>query len=570
MRLISLKIGSDKEGEKQRFKNLKNVCIAFDKDEWITVVIGWNGTGKSNVLEALATLFRDLIMGKDQWNNKNKPSFAYVVRYFCHDKEIEINADPDRASNAYIVSYRELNPKESNQPPEQQDLLPAAETDTATLHPIKFTEFKKRQDEFVPKYIFGYYSGHSDRMYEVFRPYLERYDKDLRNGIDPGLRQLFYARPVHSQFALLAFMLNEEVFVKTFLENHFGIDTEVGIDSVLFVLNQPSWKSNAADGDERFWNSRGVVKDFLSRLYDVALAPIRIKRRTKTSLWNNTTLEYLYLYVKDLTSLKKLVGDKAPREFFRDLESTYVSELISEVRIRVKLKNNDGTVVFKELSEGEQQLLTVLGLLRFTAEEEGLFLLDEPDTHLNPQWSVDYFKYLKMFVDSGKGSGGSSHIVLNTHNPLAVAELAREQVQILYRDTEDLSISAHLPEFDPRGMGYSGIVTSDMFGLASQLDKRTQRRLEIYRTLASIPERNACQELRFQVVSRWLDDDRFNLMQRDDDYQRYLILRRKRLEQQAETEDYQELIKFALSLSAEERNAIAKQSIADLLEGESE
>lgn len=570
MRLISLKIGSDKEGEKQRFKNLKNVCIAFDKDEWITVVIGWNGTGKSNVLEALATLFRDLIMGKDQWNNKNKPSFAYVVRYFCHDKEIEINADPDRASNVYIVSYRELNPKESNQPPEQQDLLPAAETDTATLHPIKFTEFKKRQDEFVPKYIFGYYSGHSDRMYEVFRPYLERYDKDLRNGIDPGLRQLFYARPVHSQFALLAFMLNEEVFVKTFLENHFGIDTEVGIDSVLFVLNQPSWKSNAADGDERFWNSRGVVKDFLSRLYDVALAPIRIKRRTKTSLWNNTTLEYLYLYVKDLTSLKKLVGDKAPREFFRDLESTYVSELISEVRIRVKLKNNDGTVVFKELSEGEQQLLTVLGLLRFTAEEEGLFLLDEPDTHLNPQWSVDYFKYLKMFVDSGKGSGGSSHIVLNTHNPLAVAELAREQVQILYRDTEDLSISAHLPEFDPRGMGYSGIVTSDMFGLASQLDKRTQRRLEIYRTLASIPERNACQELRFQVVSRWLDDDRFNLMQRDDDYQRYLILRRKRLEQQAETEDYQELIKFALSLSAEERNAIAKQSIADLLEGESE
>jgi predicted ATPase len=570
MRLISLKIGSEKEGDKQRFKNLKNVCIDFDEDEWITVIIGWNGTGKSNVLEALATLFRDLIMGKDQWNNKDKPSFAYIVRYFCHDKEIEINADPDRTGGVYEVSYRELNPKESDQPTVQKDLLPQAEADPGTLHPIKFSELKKRQDEFIPKYIFGYYSGHSDRMYEVFRPYLERYDKDLRNGVDPGLRQLFYARPVHSQFALLAFMLNEEAFVKNFLEDHFGIDTDVGIDSVLFVLNQPSWKSNADDGDERFWNSRGVVKDFLSRLYEVALAPIRIKRRTKTSLWNTTNLEYLYLYVKDLASLKKLVGDKAPREFFRDLESTYVSELISEVRIRVKLKNNDGTVVFKELSEGEQQLLTVLGLLRFTAEEEGLFLLDEPDTHLNPQWSVDYFKYLKMFVDSGKGSGGSSHIVLNTHNPLAVAELAREQVQILYRDTEDLSISAHLPEFDPRGMGYSGIVTSDMFGLASQLDKCTQRRLEIYRTLASIPERNACQELRFQVVSRWLDDDRFNLMQRDDDYQRYLILRRKRLEQQAETEDYQELITFALSLSAEERNTIAKQSIADLLEGENE
>ncbi|TOM44863.1 hypothetical protein CGH75_27395, partial [Vibrio parahaemolyticus] len=75
-------------------------------------------------------------------------------------------------------------------------------------------------------------------------------------------------------------------------------------------------------------------------------------------------------------------GDKLPSEFFQDLESTYVSELISEVRIRVKLKKNDGSVTFRELSEGEQQLLTVLGLLRFTAEDESLFLLDEPDTHL--------------------------------------------------------------------------------------------------------------------------------------------------------------------------------------------
>jgi predicted ATPase len=564
MRLISLKIGSEKEGDKQRFKNLKNVCIDFDEDEWITVVIGWNGTGKSNVLEALATLFRDLIMGKDQWNNKDKPSFAYIVRYFCHDKEIEINADPDRTGGVYEVSYRELNPKESDQPTVQKDLLPQAEADPGTLHPIKFSELKKRQDEFIPKYIFGYYSGHSDRMYEVFRPYLERYDKDLRNGVDPGLRQLFYARPVHSQFALLAFMLNEEAFVKSFLEDHFGIDTDVGIDSVLFVLNQPSWKSNADDGDERFWNSRGVVKDFLSRLYEVALAPIRIKRRTKTSLWNTTNLEYLYLYVKDLASLKKLVGDKAPREFFRDLESTYVSELISEVRIRVKLKNNDGTVVFKELSEGEQQLLTVLGLLRFTAEEEGLFLLDEPDTHLNPQWSVDYFKYLKMFVDSGQG-GGSSHIALNTHNPLAVAELAREQIQILYRDPEYLTISSHLPEFDPRGMGYTGIVTSDMFGLPSSVDSRTQRRLEIYRVLASIKERTPFQEIRFTIIQDWLDKDRFKLNQRDDDYQRYLEIRTELLSLQFDESNYQNLIKHALTLSSGERERVAREAVAAVL-----
>ncbi|MGS2718279.1 AAA family ATPase [Eionea flava] len=566
MRLASFTIGSDKKGDKQRFKNLKNVSIDFDENEWITVVIGWNGTGKSNVLEALATLFRDLIMAKDQWGVANKPSFAYKIRYFCHGKDIAIDADPDREGDFYHIHFRELDVTNVDEETQEQGLLfDRSNSKPSSLVAIKFSDFRRQKESFLPKYIFGYYSGHSERMYEVFRPYLEKYDNDLRNGVDPGLRQLFYARPVHSQFALLAFMLNDETFVKEFLEGHFGIDTEVGIDSVLFVLNKPSWNSKAPDGDPRFWMARGVVKNFLSRLYDVALAPIRIKRRTKTSLWNSTNLEYLYLYVKDLDALKQLVGDQAPREFFRDLESTYVSELIDEVRIRVKLKNNDGTVIFRELSEGEQQLLTVLGLLRFTAEEEGLFLLDEPDTHLNPQWSVDYFKYLKLFVDAGHSDNASSHIVLNTHNPLAVAELSREQVQILYRDPEYLTITSHLPEFDPRGMGYTGIVTSDMFGLPSSLDSRTQKRLEIYRVLASIQQRTPMQELRLTVIQQWLDKDRFTLNQRDDDYQRYLELRTAILSQEADTDDYQKLIKFALSLSSEERERVAREAIQQLL-----
>ena len=539
MRLEKLKIGSEKPSQSHRFKNLKDFTVDFDEREWITAVIGWNGTGKSNVLEALATIFRELLGKPNKKGEHTKPelpSFAYQLEYRCHGKRIKLDADPDRMDRYQIQYFEEGKVKALEA---QQSIDFESEEYTGdSFKEISFAEFARRRDDFLPNYVFGYYSGHSERMHAVFKPYLERYDDNLRNGIDPGLRKMFYAEPVHSQFALLAFILNEEPFVQKFLADLFGLDTDVGVDSVLFVLNQPPWKSNATDGDPRFWNARGVVKDFLSRLYDVALAPIRIKRRTQTSLWNSTTLEYLYLFVKDLQSLKSLLGEQPLREFFRDLESTYVSELIDQVRIRVKLKNNDGTVVFHELSEGEQQLLTVLGLLNFTAEEESLFLLDEPDTHLNPQWSVDYFKYLKMFIRPGKGDGASSHIILNTHNPLSIAELSREQVQVLYRDPEYLRITSHLPEHDPRGMGYSGIVTSDMFGLASQLDKRTQRRLEMYRVLASIDERTRCQELRLRVVSRWLDDDRFNLMQRDDDYQRYLILRRKRIEQEAETDEY--------------------------------
>ena len=67
------------------------------------------------------------------------------------------------------------------------------------------------------------------------------------------------------------------------------------------------------------------------------------------------------------------------------MESTYISDLIHETRIKVRKKDAAGNITFKELSEGEQQLLMVLGLLKFTKNEESLFLLDEPDRHLDPE-----------------------------------------------------------------------------------------------------------------------------------------------------------------------------------------
>ncbi|MEF1283953.1 AAA family ATPase [Vibrio sp. M250220] len=579
MRLASFTIGSDREGDRQRFKNLKNVTIDFEEEEWITLVIGWNGTGKSNVLEALALLFRDLIMGKNDKNEKDKPSFAYTLRYFCHEKEIQIDADPDRSKDMYKVSYKDLGEINSEHTV-QADLLSLL-TGEPELVDIKYTTFKKRKDEFLPKYVFGYYSGHSDRMQSVFRPYLQQYDKRLRNAKseDPGLRRLFYALPVHSQFVLLAFVLKQDDLVRHFLDTQLGLETDENaesIDSVLLELNEPSWNLNKSKGPKGthgacktnpdiFWGAEGIVREFLDRVHEVSTAPIKIKRTDEATLWNKKDREYLYMFIKDINKLNELVGEQEPREFFRDLESTYVSELISEVRIRVKLKKNDGTVTFRELSEGEQQLLTVLGLLRFTAEEESLFLLDEPDTHLNPKWSVDYIDYLNKFITSGSDGENNSHIVLTTHNPIAIAELTRDQVQILSRDDESRVIESHKPHYDPQGMGYAGIITSDMFGLGSSLDKRTQKRLETYRALASIENKTRFEELRFQVISEWLDNDRFSMSQRDDDYERYIKIRNTLLNEKSDADSLQELVDFALSLSQEERDDVAKQAITKLL-----
>jgi ABC-type multidrug transport system ATPase subunit len=376
--------------------------------------------------------------------------------------------------------------------------------------------------------------------------------------------------PVHSQFVLLAFLIQQSDVVRTFLDDHLGLDPDEGIESVLFVLRQPPWKSKAADGDPRFWNARGVVRDFLSRLYEIALAPIDVSRRVSTSIWNKETLQFKYLYVKDIAALRHLVGNQSPAQFFRDLESTYVSELIEEVRIRVRLKKNNGSVTFRELSEGEQQLLTVLGLLRFTAEEESLFLLDEPDTHLNPRWSVDYISYLKQFIASGTQQEEDSHVLLTTHNPLAIAELDRGQVQILrmHKQEGHRQIVACYPETAPRGMGYAAIVTSDMFGIASSLDQPTQHLLETQRAFAAKEKLSEDEQHELDRINAQLDRLGFRFFHPDDEYSRYLRLRNELLERQFETEQPEKIAKNVVQMSRAEREDLAKRLIAELLSDE--
>ena len=358
---------------------------------------------------------------------------------------------------------------------------------------VSFAKFTGEMGrEWRPSHVFGYYSGTSGRLEALFNKHQERFYRAL---IDPKqsppenetlssspLRPLFYARPVHSQFVLLSFFCRQEERQREILNKVLGIDR---LESVLFVLREPPWattRPNATvreQGDDRFWYARGVVKGFLGKLYELALSPIRLEQRVDTRFRKQETLEHLYLYLKDTDALTKLAAEyETTSEFFKTLESTYLSDLLADVRIRVWVRKADGVLTFRELSEGEQQLLTVLGLLEFTREQEGIFLLDEPDTHLNPGWSFDYVRMLLQVV----GDDHNSHLVMATHDPLVIAALKREEVLVMSRD-EDGYISANYPELDPQGLGVAGILTSDMFGLSSTIDQPTldkiNRRLQL-------------------------------------------------------------------------------------------
>ena len=238
-------------------------------------------------------------------------------------------------------------------------------------------------------------------------------------------------------------------------------------------LRQPGW-TKSSNRNELFWGARGVVRDFIERVFSHALAPIKITRNEDVSLTGtNIKNEFLHLFLPDINALREVAGNLSPDVFFKMLESTLLSEIIAEVRVRVKVKNVEQALSFRELSEGEQQLLTVLGLLKFTGGRGFLFLLDEPDTHLNPAWDIKYLQYLRDFVSNKN----TSHVIMISHNPLAIAELQKEQVQVMWRD-EKSQVYVDEPGEDPQGMGFEGILMSDMFGLKSPLDPTTQKLLE--------------------------------------------------------------------------------------------
>jgi ABC-type multidrug transport system ATPase subunit len=277
---------------------------------------------------------------------------------------------------------------------------------------------------------------------------------------------------VHSQFVLLSFFRRQDED-RTILSRFLRIRD---LESVLFVLKKPSWfnrnrrGSDDDPGDPRFWGARGVVRDLLARLYDLSLAPLRSKNG-----------ERLYLFLESKSDLMELAKFyPGQQEFFKALESLYISDLIEDVRTGVNINGNDNSLTFRELSEGEQQLLMVLGLLRFIEEEEGLILLDEPDTHLNPSWSIEYTKLLKDHVEDQQ----STQIIMTTHDPLVVASLTAPEVQIMQRDGDGHVFAVH-PDEDPRGMGVAALLTSELYGLRSALDPETLSALDRKRELAT-------------------------------------------------------------------------------------
>lgn len=108
-----------------------------------------------------------------------------------------------------------------------------------------------------------------------------------------------------------------------------------------------------------------------------------------------------------------------------------------EVRFHSK-KSGDDPVDYVALSDGEHQQAQIFGVFSMITDTNALFLLDEPESHFNPQWRVKFINRL-MSIPILKVT--AREVVLTSHAPFVPSDMRREKVLIFKRDGGGIKVS---------------------------------------------------------------------------------------------------------------------------------
>lgn len=307
------------------YKNIQNLDISFKDQDGITVLIGNNGCGKSNIIEALSSIFAGLYQEK-----LHTPEFSYRIQYEILYHEIEIVFDKE-----YVITV------DNNQ--------------------ISKAALEKDKDIYLPKNVIACYSGEYLRLFENFyKPYYDNYITIVKKEEKIPSLPLLYINKYNLEIAILTlFYYDFSVFsdISDFCHKTLGIkkikDITITFSNEKKIL---SWKENEVIRMIKLISNSDTIKvgDVISIDYDV------FKDRLSSYIGNERTL-FQYLYGATMSKKDKIIKE-----------------------ISIELELNTGSIInVNDLSEGEKKYILMKVILETLADENSLLLFDEPDSHIH-------------------------------------------------------------------------------------------------------------------------------------------------------------------------------------------
>lgn len=365
----------------ENYKNLNQFKIEFESGNGLTILVGNNGTGKSNVLEAISGIFHDLYKEKSD----RKLTCDYTLEYVLDGIDCKIEQ-----KKGALRCYGE--------------------------------RFKSR-DAFIsqnsPNNIIGLYSGEEDRLWTTFyESYYKAYIRRIKTFRHQERMRLMLVNKYYWNVALLTLLLSDNETLAPFIREDLGIND---ITKVVLKFNFHYYDA-----------VNNLLKTFIDR--------INPEHKNKIEYSLEDLRNNIFFDVLSDEKGNKVVDENGDQilvetgitdtEVFRNLTQAFMpksEKILSGISIYL---NEDITV--QQLSEGEKKLILVKTVLEILSDEKTLIIMDEPDAHLHETRKKNLYSIMSEYPNR--------QIVLATHSPTFVDIAEQEQIKMLKTDVEGNAI----------------------------------------------------------------------------------------------------------------------------------
>ncbi len=239
---------------KLEISGYKNLNIKLEHDAKIISLIGNNGSGKSNLLEALSQIFKNLY-------SSQKTTFDYQIEYTI-DNNSKVKIVNKNTSSTYFVNGQSAS----------------------------------SISDYLPKKVVAIYSGEANRLWED--SYKDSYDKfmtNIRNNTLIDMPKMLLINKYYWHLSLLTLLLSEGDDDKDFIKNVLSIDN---VDTIDIVVNKSKYKNYK---DNSVLELAKALEHKTSYTLD-ELKGILIPRWTTSEL-------YTYLYLLFTPKSTKIIED---------------------------------------------------------------------------------------------------------------------------------------------------------------------------------------------------------------------------------------------------------------------